>query len=370
MKKGVIFSLVLLLFADFVRSQVQPSACLAQKAVWTEKQEQLILEHVSGFPEQTQLAFVFIKNGTVYFSGVILEDDTMRLVDNRHKVFEIGSVTKVFTASLLAAQVVEGKVGLDDPVNDYLLFQLKDSIRPTFRQLANHTSGLPRMPSNFEAAVPFDPANPYQNYGPDLLEGYLTRQVKLAFKPGERSEYSNLGAGLLAFSLEKTNGLDYQQLLEKHIFSKYEMMASTTRREDVVSNLVRGLDQNGRETSNWDFSVLVGAGGILSTTEDLARFALAQFDDTNTELKLTQKLTFHVDERLALGLGWHIVKTPNAELYCHNGGTGGYSSSVVLDTEHRNGVIILSNVSGFHPELPKIERLCFSLLRTLDHSPR
>ncbi len=370
MMKGIIFSLILLLIGGSVSSQLQPSGWLAeQKAVWTEKQQELIFEHVRAFPEQTQLALAFIKNGAVSFSGFILEDDTMRLVDNHQKVFEIGSISKVFTASLLTALVVEGKLSLDDPVSDYLPFALKDSIRATFRQLANHTSGLPRMPSNFEAGVPFDPANPYRNYSPDLLEEYLTKQVELAYQPGERSEYSNLGAGLLAYTLAQITGLDYQQLQEKYLFSNYGMTASTTRREEVTSSLVRGLDQNGKETSNWDFSVMVGAGGILSTTEDLAKFALAQFDDANRELKLTRIPTFEMNERIAVGLGWHIVKTSaETALYCHNGGTGGYSSSLVLDTDQANGVIILSNVSAFHPESPKIEQLCFLLLRTLDKS--
>ncbi|KOH44365.1 serine hydrolase domain-containing protein [Sunxiuqinia dokdonensis] len=363
MKEGIVLTLVLMLLAASVRSQAQSSGC------WTKQQEQLIFEHVRAFPEQTQMAYAFIENGAVAFSGVIVESDTMRLVDNHQKVFEIGSISKVFTASLLTALVVEGKLSLDDPVNDHLPFALRDSIRPTFRQLANHTSGLPRMPSNFDAAVPFDPANPYRNYGADLLEAYLTTQVELAYQPGERSEYSNLGTGLLAYVLTQMTGLDYQELLEKYLFSKYNMIASTTRRKEVTSCLVSGLDQSGKATSNWDFSVMVGAGGILSTTEDLAKFALAQFDESNRELELTRLPTFEVNEQLAIGLGWHIVKTPaETELYCHNGGTGGYSSSIVLDTDRRNGVIILSNVSAFHPESPKIEQLCFSLLRTINQS--
>ncbi len=370
MKQRIVFSLLFMLLAVSVRSQLQSTDCFAeQTAVWTEQQKELIFEHVRAFPEQTQLAFAFIDNGAVSFSGVIFEDDTIRLVDNRHKVFEIGSISKVFTASLLTALAGEGKLGLDDPVNDHLPFALKDSIRPTFMQLANHTSGLPRMPSNFDAAVPFDPANPYRNYGPDLLEEYLTKQVELAYHPGERSEYSNLGAGLLAFALTQMTGLDYQQLLQRYLFSKYSMTVSTTRREDVTSNLVSGLDQNGMKTSNWDFSVMVGAGGILSSTEDLAKFALAQFDDSNRELKRTRKPTFEMNEQLMIGLGWHIVKTSaETELYCHNGGTGGYSSSLVLNTCQANGVMILSNVSAFHPQSTRIEQLCFSLLGTLNKS--
>ncbi len=294
----------LLLFTGSVRSQVRLPECIEHKDVWTRTQKEQIFEHVRAFPVQTQLAFAFIENGAVSFSGVILENDTISLVDNRHKVFEIGSISKVFTASLLTALVVEGKLNLDDPVNDRLPFALKDSIRPTFRQLANHTSGLPRMPSNFDVGVPFDPANPYLNYGEDLLKDYLTREMELLYQPGERSEYSNLGAGLLAYTLAKVTGLDYQQLLEKYLFSKYGMSTSTTRREKVLSCLVSGLDAQGRETSSWDFSVMVGAGGILSSTEDMAQFALAQFDELNRELELTRIPTFGVNERLAVGLGW------------------------------------------------------------------
>ncbi len=359
----------LLLYTGSVRSQVRLPECIEHKDVWTKTQKEQIFEHVRTFPVQTQLAFAFIENGAVSFSGVISENDTISVVDNRHKVFEIGSISKVFTASLLAALVVEGKLNLDDPVNDRLPFALKDSIRPTFRQLANHTSGLPRMPSNFEVGIPFDPANPYLNYGEDLLKDYLTSQVELIYQPGERSEYSNLGAGLLAYTLAKVTGLNYLQLLKKYLFSNYGMTASTTQREDVASYMVSGLDQNGRETSSWDFSVLIGAGGILSTTEDMAQFAFAQFDESNRELKLTRIPTFEVNERLAVGLGWYIVRTSaETELYCHNGGTGGYSSSIALDTNRANGVIILSNVSAFHPESPKIERLCFSLLQTIGDS--
>ena len=368
MTEGIVLTLFLTFFAASVSSQSPSSPCCAdQKADWTEQQRELIIEHVRAFPEQTQLAFAFIENGAVSFSGIIVGNDSIRQVDNRHHTFEIGSISKVFTAGLLAALVTEGRVRLDEPVNNYLSFPIKDSIRPTFRQLANHTSGLPRMPSNFEAGIPFDPANPYRNYGEDLLKDYLTSQVELIYQAGERNEYSNLGAGLLAYTLTELTGLDYQQLLEKYLFSKYEMSKSTTRREEVLSSLVSGLDPQGGETSNWDFSVLVGAGGILSTTEDLAKFALAQFDDSSRELKMTQKQTFTVDDRLGLGLGWHIVKDASkSKLYCHNGGTGGYSSSIVFDSAQANGVIILSNVSAFHPESRKIEQLCFSLLRTFD----
>lgn len=369
MKKGIILYFLLLLIAGLGRSQTQPSGCRFANpdVALTEKQAELIFEHLIVFPEHTQLSIAFINEGKVHFSGVIYENDTILFVNNRQSVFEIGSVSKVFTASILASLVVEGKVCIDDSINDYLDIPFKDSIRFTFKQLANHTSGLPRMPSNFNAGLPFNPTNPYQNYGPDLLTDYLTKHMELVCKPGERSEYSNLGAGLLAFALARMSQSNYQELLNKYLLSKYGMANTTTNRSNIASKLVKGLDQNGKETSNWDFSVLVGAGGILSTTEDLAKFAVAQFDDSNQELKLTRMKTFEVDERLTMGLGWHIVKSSvDNELYCHNGGTGGYSSSMALDVINSSGIIVLSNVSAFHPQSAKIEQLCFSLVRTLE----
>jgi CubicO group peptidase (beta-lactamase class C family) len=372
MKKEIIFSLLFLLVASRTISQIQPSDCFAtQEVTLTEKQTELIFEHLSVFPERTQLSIAFINEGKVYFSGVIYENDTIRIVNNHQSVFEIGSISKVFTASILASMVVDGKVCLDDSINDYLDFPLIDSIRISFKQLANHTSGLPRMPSNFSAGLPFNPANPYQNYEPDFLINYLTRHMELDYKPGERSEYSNLGAGLLAYTLSRISRSDYQELLNKYLLSKYGMTNTTTNRANIASKMVKGLDQNGKETSNWDFSVLVGAGGILSTTEDLAKFAVAQFDESNKELKLTRMKTFQVNENLTIGLGWHIVKSlHDKELYCHNGGTGGYSSSVALDVIHSRGIIVLSNLSAFHPQSTKIEQLCFSLIRTLEETSK
>jgi len=135
----------------------------------------------------------------------------------------------------------------------------------------------------------------------------------------------------------------------------------------VKDKLVKGFDGKGDETANWDLNVLVGAGGILSSAEDLARFANAQFDTNNTELNLTRQPTFTVSDQMQMGLGWHIIKANNGknEIFWHNGGTGGYTSSMALDTEKKHGIIILSNVSAFHQETGKIDDLCFGLMNTL-----
>ncbi|MDC3220170.1 beta-lactamase family protein, partial [Saprospiraceae bacterium] len=151
------------------------------------------------------------------------------------------------------------------------------------------------------------------------------------------------------------------------IFSKYDMQNSTTDITAIKGNLVKGLNNEGIEVPNWEFSVLAGAGAIYSTVEDLSQFAISQFDFSNKELKLTRVKSFELNENMDIGLGWHILKSQSENLwYWHNGGTGGYSSSMVIEEKSKNGIIILSNVSAFNPNMGNVDRLCFELMKTLE----
>ena len=161
--------------------------------------------------------------------------------------------------------------------------------------------------------------------------------------------------------------LTYEELLKKHILSEYKMENTTTNIETIQANLVEGLDKDGNKTSNWYLNALVGAGGILSNVKDLSRFAAAQFDAQNKGLELTRKSTFGIPQyRMEIGLAWNIIQ-PDSELtwYMHNGGTGGYTSIMAIDTANKNGIIILSNVSSFSPAARNIDQLCLGLMKTL-----
>jgi CubicO group peptidase (beta-lactamase class C family) len=327
----------------------------------TDSLQAVTCQHLKGFPNGTHASFAIIENGDIRFFGMFRVDDSLHLVDSKQAVFEIGSMSKVFTSTLLANFVLEGKVRLNDDIGDYIDTPINEGARITFESLANHTSGLPRLPSNLFPMVNLD--NPYKNYDDGKLETYLSENLKLSANAGVKSEYSNLGAGLLGYTLEKVSGKEYEELLDQYIFSKYRMQNSTTRREEIADRLVGGLNGYGKPTPNWDLASLVAAGGILSTTEDLAKFALAQFDTTNRDLELTRQKTFTVNERTDVGLGWHINHTEAGDQWhWHNGGTGGYRSCMVIDVKHKNGVIILSNVSAFHNDSGKIDQLCFTLM--------
>ena len=331
----------------------------------SKQQKDLIFERISEFPIKTQISFGFIKNGSVNFYGVTIDGDSVVATENHQKVFEIGSITKVFTSTLLAQYVLEGRVRLEDDITNHLDIALKGDPGISFKQLANHTSGLPRLPSNLETGL-FDPDNPYQAYGEKQLKQYLLEEIDLEQPPGEGYTYSNLGAGLLGFALENLDDKSYEQLAQEKIFSKYAMTNTTTLRKSVEHILIKGLDENGDEVENWDLSVLVGAGGALSSTEDLSKFILAQFDSSNEVLEITRSRTFTINHISDMGLGWEIIKRRSGHIwYKHSGGTGGYSSSIIMDVNNKNGIIILSNVSAYSSKRSIIEDWSFDLMKTL-----
>ena len=334
----------------------------------TELQSKYIFAETKEFPNNTQLSFAIIKDGITKFYGVKRENDTIFTVDNHDNVFEIGSISKVFTATLLADLVVNNQLDLDDNINDYLEWPLKDGVEITFKQLSNHTSGLPRLPTNL-LPDSMDLQNPYKDYDENKLKHYLTQELQLNQNPGEKSEYSNLGVGLLGFILSEIDSTSYENLLQTKICSKYKMGHTTTNRNLIKAQLINGLDVNGKETPNWDLNVLMGAGGILSSVADLSKFAQAQFNDSNQASALTREPTFNFQANKAdMGLGWAIIRNQHGTRFMHSGGTGGYRSNIVLDIANKNGIIILSNLSAFHKNNMNIDNLGERLMGTLKKS--
>ncbi len=331
------------------------------------KQTQIdtISKYAANFPNETQLAFAFIQGDSAFFSGVIRKDNQLTLLQNQDSVFEIGSITKVFTSTLLAHTVMAGKIALDDPIEKSLLFKLKEGQAITFKNLANHTSGLPRLPGGMMWEMVNNPSNPYAEYDQGKLEAYLKDDLKLETVAGETYTYSNLGAGLLGNLLEHINNMSYEQQLQQKIFEPLGMINSSSHREKVQSKLVKGRDGDGKITANWDLNALKAAGSILSTVSDLSHFVMANFSQDSV-LAFQRQKTFEVNENMSLALGWHIIKSKEGDSwYWHNGGTGGYSSSMALDIPGKYAVIVLSNVSATSGDSGRIDKLCFALMRTV-----
>lgn len=340
-------------------SEVQSSKGLAQAQIDS------LAKQILDFPNQTQISIGVIKDGTVHFVGLKNEKGKAQVVNNHKSIFEIGSITKVFTNTLLAQLVLENKLELEDAINEYtpILFQGGTTI--SFVDLANHTSGLPRLPSNI--AVGRSAENPYQHYGENQLKAYLTKELESSIRVRGNYLYSNLGTGLLGYILTGIEGQSYESLLHSIIFSKYKMSHSTTIRKKIEPLLVKGLNEAGNEVLNWDLSVMVGAGGVLSSTQDLSKFALAHFDTADEVLALTRQPTYTVDHISDIGLGWEIIKRRSGAIwYKHNGRTGGYTSAMILDVQQKNGIILLSNISGFSSQNNLIDDWAFDLMKQIE----
>jgi len=264
-------------------------------------------------------------------------------------MFEIGSTTKVFTALLLAEMAERGEVSLDDPISKFLPKSVTapthDGKEITLRHLAQHTSGLPRLPENFE---PKDPNNPYADYSAELLHAFLSKH-KLARGVGEKYEYSNLGMGLLGHLLALKTGKDYETLVTERICKPLGM--GDTRialSPEMKKRLATGYDAEGNPTANWDLPTLAGAGALRSTANDLLKFLAANFGSGGTELSAAMRKTHsaHAETPMSnvkIALGWHVHVADGAEIFWHDGGTGGYRSFIGFDPKNKLGVVVLGN---------------------------
>lgn len=265
-------------------------------------------------------------------------------------VFEIGSATKVFTALLLADMAHRGEVQLGDPVAKHLPPEVRVPQRGgrqiTLQDLATHTSGLPRLPSNL---VPRDRANPYADYTArqlyEFLAGYeLPRDI------GQAYEYSNLGAGLLGQALAHRAESDFETLVRTRITGPLEMSSTAiTLPDSARGRLAAGHDEQLARVSGWDVPTLAGAGALRSTANDLLRFLAAHLGYDESPLAPAIAATTAVRHPtgvpgLEIALGWHVLRTAGGrELVWHNGGTGGYRSFIGFDPQRRVGVVVLSN---------------------------
>jgi len=277
---------------------------------------------------------------------------------NEHTIYEIGSITKVFTAILLAQQVIDGKLKLDDPIKNYLPPEVKVPQRGakeiTFGNLSDHTSGLPRMPANF---APADPGNPFADYTVDQLYSFLSG-YELTRDVGSAYEYSNLAQGLLGHILALNAGLPYESLMIKTIAKPLRMEETKiTLDEKMKKNLATGYNR-GVEAENWDLPTLAGAGAIRSSTYDMLKFLSANLGYLKTPLETAMNKTHEVRHDkaggMSVGLGWHIMKGKNGDVIWHNGGTGGYRAFAGFVKETGEGVVLLTNSTasvddiGFH----------------------
>ena len=260
-------------------------------------------------------------------------------------VFEIGSITKVFTGLLLAQAALEGKVGLDDPIAKHLPADL--ALDPavaaiTLAQLASHTSGLPRLPDNL---APADPGDPYADYTEERLFDFLRRHRPSGPAP-DAGDYSNLGFGLLGHILVRVEGVGFEELVRRRITGPLGMDDTVVALDSDRRSRLATPHSGTTAVSLWGLGALPGAGALRSTAADLAKFVQALLDDRSPlapAWRLVREPRARMGRSGQVGLGVFLSRRGEDVVYSHGGGTGGFRTHLELTPATRSGTVVLVN---------------------------
>jgi CubicO group peptidase (beta-lactamase class C family) len=257
-------------------------------------------------------------------------------------IYEIGSVTKTFTTSLLCKAISEGRISLDDSIDKYLSLQKRDYY-PTIRRLMTHTSGYKGyyfekpMISNF-----LHKQNDFNGISEEML---LKRLGKISLDDSDYSfKYSNFGMATLGAVLEQIYDKDYTPLMNDYIS------------EDLGLKNTKISDGSGDLNNYWKWSesdAYMPAGALLSNITDIMQYAQIQMGEAPDYLSIAHEVLAQVNsttgsnEKIGIRIdavvaGWMIDNENN--IVWHNGATGDYNSYIGLDKENQIGVVILSNL--------------------------
>jgi CubicO group peptidase (beta-lactamase class C family) len=318
-----------------------------------------LLEQVA-LSEYPSLSVAIVRDGTtVYREAFGFENIRARRRATAATAYHVASVTKAFTASLAALLHHRGVIDLDQPVAKYLPAGVSISTRPdlgakiTLRQLASHTSGLPRgipgVVQSIEGRYALEPERLYQ----------LLATARLEFEPGTRDLYSNLGFGLLGHALELAAGQPLNTLLQELLCEPLHL-ERTALYVDAKIPVATGYSTPLRLPESHPLRRrLAGSGGLVSSAEDLARFLAAHMQPGLFNNDMLEQL--HSETRLADGseirraLGWVIdTGTPTGRILSKNGGRSNCSAWIGFAPEHGVGVAVIANAG--EPDVDPIGR--------------
>lgn len=336
---------------------------------FTKSERQKVGKLISSFPVNTELSVAKITKGRPTFYGAVKSETQINPIENHDSIFEIGSISKVLTSSLLAKMALDDGLNINSSINPLFPIKFFNNQEITYKSLSTHTSGLPRLPKGVVWKALFNGKhNPYARCNEPALIDYLQNNLKLKSK--KSISYSNLGVGLLGVVLEKYSGTPFGELINNKVLDPLNMANSSTSKNGLKGKFVQGLDKKGNPSISWDLGYLAGAGAVLSSIGDLTKFIVANFDGNNAFLEYQRKSVVE-EKHQCMSLGWFILdKAQKGErFYFHNGGTAGFSSAILMDVKEKNAFIILSNISGLHKlRGQKVDQLIFSLMRDVNNA--
>lgn len=343
-----------------------PTQTMCQQAI-PEAIKANIRARVDNGENQNIIIGVLDEKGKHYYSYGHISDKN-KIAPKKYTLYEIGSVSKTFTGLALAKAVVDGNLSLSDPLKDHIpgtvTFTPFDDQDIQLLHLANHHSGLPRMPDNMPYS---DPENPFSDYTAAHMWEFLGDHT-LRRAPNSQYEYSNYAMGMLGHILAEKKGMDYDGLIESEICAPMKMVDTKEKLNADQLLRVSPGHRGSRQVINWDFAALAGAGAIRSSASELLTYLMYQMEfktapGLTEAIRLSHKATASTgkDSEDSVALGWHIKHGEDTRLIWHNGQTAGYHSFLGFDKENKRGIVVLSNNSqsiddiGLHflnPEVP------------------
>jgi D-alanyl-D-alanine-carboxypeptidase/D-alanyl-D-alanine-endopeptidase len=341
-------STLIVLLISFVTFQCQKSPEKTDKKGLPAEVVETIEKRIEeGITPSIALAIID-SSGVQYFNFGQTAENGKEVDENT--IYEIGSISKVFTAILLAQQVLEGDLKLEDKINNIFPNDIKvpvvDDTEITFGNLTDHTSGLPGMPDNF---APANPNNPYADYTVDQMYEFISN-YNPSRSVGSEYEYSNLAQGLLGHLIAMNKSSTYEELIVQVIANPLAMNDTRIELTQRMKERLALGHSSGKVVENWDIPTLAGAGAIRSSTSDMAKFISANLGYENSTLLEAMELSHQIRHdkagEMSVAMAWHIKKGDNGDVIWHNGGTGGYRTFTGFVKETGKGVVLLSNSSA------------------------
>ncbi|MCY7309573.1 MAG: beta-lactamase family protein [Chitinophagaceae bacterium] len=322
--------------------------------------DSIIHEQVKVFFKKAKAPGLIIgisQNGEKKFYCYGFADSARKQPFTAKTIFEIGSITKTFTANLLFQLHEQKIVNINSSITKYLPAQFKnDSVlqKITLANLASQTSDLPRLPDNLDKIKEYTLMQPYQFYKREHLYSFLKGIRKN--NPGSYA-YSNLGFGLLSTIEEDVTAMSFESLLNNTIFQPLQMDDTYIEAKKKSADSAAGYFY-GKPADYWLFDCLAGAGAIKSTAADLLKYLVAHIEYKNENFsvvasKVTQPVK-PVSTNMQICYGWHTLEDLKHRVFWHNGGTYGFSTFAAFEPNTKTSIVLAANATGDNAALDKL----------------
>lgn len=294
------------------------------------------------------IAVGVVKDGKVVFSKSFGHANVAhKVLANENTVYQLGSVTKLYTGHLLAKLIEQERIELTDTLGKFFPKQVKFPKSPTgqvvtIKDIATHSSEFPRYPINLERVDP----HPIRGYSKDDMYRGINA-VSIDTIIGTRYNYSNFGYGVLGTAMENVMRKRLSELMTEHIFSEYDMHStSLVLMDQIQTHLATPYLEVSpyKETEPWNMESLAAAGNLFSSIKDVNTFML-QLMKVNAVNNIQQTAYFKINDTWSYGLGCFIVNSEkrSTKVIYHGGDIDGYASSLSVYPEHQLGIAILTN---------------------------